>query len=670
MIPFNEIKKRFQENFASFLKDQTNLFLTDAPKDDLWNTYINSFPEAERQEFNCNACRSFIKSYANVVAIKNNKMVSIWSFDAKDEVYQRVFDSLNDLVLSAPIRDIFLSESVKIGTDYNIQLVEGGSTHKWEHFYCELPRTFVKSGASSIESIRGEFRTQKGVFKRSLEELTTASIRTVLELIDQNSLYRGAEFKGLLEQFLQFKGEYEKLKKDEKDNYCWANSARNGGTVSKIRNTAVGTLLVDISEDMDLDKAVSRFEKIMAPMNYKRPTPVVSKKMVEEAEKTIKELGFESALGRKLCSPDDIKVTDLFFVDRNLKVQESIFDTLKNDTVNPKSLSKVEEITLEDFIKKIVPKANRIEVLLENSHIPNLVSLVGPADKEAPSLFKWPNGFSWSYKNALADSLKDKVKNAGGKVDGILRVSLEWFNFNDLDLHLIEPDNFPIYFGAPNKRSPSGGVLDVDMNISPTTRQPVENIIYPYGCKIQEGEYSVYIHNYTNRESITPESKIEIECNGETYNFSCGEIGHQKKAFITKFNYSKKNGVTFSNGPKSSVSSQKVWGLDTYKFHKVSMAMFSPNYWGDKGVGNKHIFFALEGAKNEDDNVRGFFNEFLNQDLEKSHKRVFEILASKMKVEKDSNKKEVTGVGFSTTVDNTFICKVSGSFDRVLKVKI
>jgi hypothetical protein len=41
-----------------------------------------------------------------------------------------------------------------------------------------------------------------------------------------------------------------------------------------------------------------------------------------------------------------------------------------------------------------------------------------------------------------------------------------------------------------------------------------------------------------------------------------------------------------------------------------------------------------------------------------------------MKVEKDSNKKEVTGVGFSTTVDNTFICKVSGSFDRVLKVKI
>ena len=202
MTPFNEIKKRFQENFVSFLKDQTNLFLTDAPKDDLWNTYINSFPEAERQEFNCNSCRSFIKSYANVVALKDNKMVSIWSFDAKDEAYQRVFDSLNDLVLSAPIRDIFLSESVKIGTDYNIQLVEGGSTHRWEHFYCELPRTFVKNSASSIESIRGEFRTQKGVFKRSLEELTSSAVKTVLELIDQNSLYRGAEFKGLLEQFL------------------------------------------------------------------------------------------------------------------------------------------------------------------------------------------------------------------------------------------------------------------------------------------------------------------------------------------------------------------------------------------------------------------------------------------------------------------------------------
>lgn len=665
---FNEIKTKFQTNFKQFIKDQTNLFVTGAEKDALWDTYLSSFPESERQEFTCNSCRQFIKNYANIVKIVNNKLVSIWSFDAGEPMYQKVFDNLDRLVLSKPITEVFITDTAKLGTDSNVQLLETGETIRWQHFYAEIPRALVTNARLSLDSERAKFRDAKNVFKRSLEELTPAAVDIVLELIDQNSIYRGAEFKSILTLFSTCQKEYGKLNKGEKDNYCWIQSIVHGPVVSKIRNTAVGTLLIDISEGMELDKAVGRFEKIMAPTNYKRPTPVVSKRMVEEAEKTIKELGLESALSRKLCTPDDIKVNNLLFVDRGLKVKESIFDTLKNETVNPKTLSKVEEITLEDFINKVVPKAGRIEVLLENKHIPNLVSLVGPDDKDSPTLFKWPNNFSWSYKNALADSLKDKVKSAGGKVEGLLRISLEWFNTNDLDLHVIEPDGTHIAFHQ--KLSHSGGHLDVDMNAHTTTRAPVENVIYPYGCRIQEGKYSVYVHNYRWREAISPEPRIEIECNGETYEFSCAEIAHQKQVVIANFTYSKKDGIKFTNGPKSSVATQKVWNLDTFKFHKVSMAMFSPNYWDDNKIGNKHIFFALEGATNEDENIRGFFNEFLKPELESTHKRVFEILASKLKVEKNDNPKQISGVGFSTTTDNSFICKVSGAFDRVLKVKV
>lgn len=669
MTTFNEIKKKFQENFKQFIKGQTNLFVTDVDKDTLWNTYLDSFPDSERQEFTCNSCRQFIKNYANVVKIENNKLASVWKFDVGDSMYQKVFDTLNKLVVSKPIVEVFITDTAKLGTDSNIQMLEGGETIRWQHFYAEIPRTFVTNHKLSLDTERARFRDAKNVFKRSLQELTPASVDTALELIDQNSIYRGSEFKGILTLFSTCQKEYDKLKKGERDNYCWAKSIEHGTVVSKIRNMAIGTMLIDISGGMDLDKAVSRFEKIMAPTNYKRPTPVVSKRMVEQAENTIKELGLEASLGRKLCSPEDVKVTNMFFVDRGLKVQESIFDTLKNEMVNPKTLSKVEEITLEDFINKVVPKASQIQVLLENKHIPNLVSLVGPADKESPTLFKWPNNFSWSYKNALADSLKDKVKSAGGKVEGVLRISLEWFNFNDLDLHVIEPNKGHICFH--NKRSVTGGHLDVDMNaMSSVTRSPVENVIYPYGCKIEEGEYTVYVHNYAYREAIKPESRVEIECNGETYEFSCAEIPYQKQVMITKFTYSKKNGIKFTNGPKSTVASQKVWNLDTYKFHKVSMGMFSPNHWDGNNIGNKHIFFALEGATNEDDNIRGFFNEFLKSDLEVAHKRVFEILATKMKVDKGENPKQITGVGFSTTTDNSFICKVSGTFDRVLKVKV
>ena len=77
MTIFNEIKKRFQENFKQFIKDQTNLFVTGVDKDTLWNTYLSSFPDADRQEFTCNSCRQFIKNYANVVKIENNKVIEL-----------------------------------------------------------------------------------------------------------------------------------------------------------------------------------------------------------------------------------------------------------------------------------------------------------------------------------------------------------------------------------------------------------------------------------------------------------------------------------------------------------------------------------------------------------------------------------------------------------------
>lgn len=40
---------------------------------------------------------------------------------------------------------------------------------------------------------------------------------------------------------------------------------------------------------------------------------------------------------------------------------------------------------------------------------------------------------------SVADSFKEKVKAAGGNVDGFMRCSLHWFNYDDLDLHVTEP---------------------------------------------------------------------------------------------------------------------------------------------------------------------------------------------------------------------------------------
>lgn len=63
--------------------------------------------------------------------------------------------------------------------------------------------------------------------------------------------------------------------------------------------------------------------------------------------------------------------------------------------------------------------------------------------------------------------------------------------------------------------------------------------------------------------------------------------------------------------------------------------------------------------------VRGFFNEYLNSELT-PHRKVFEVLADKMKTPYQEH--QLSGLGFSSTMRNSVIVKVDGTFSRTLKV--
>lgn len=678
-MEFNKFKKALQENFKELSKDTNHLFEVEVDKEILWSLYLDSFPEGtnnifrERREMDCSCCRNFIKGIGNAVIVKDNKITTIWDIEAGSETFQIVTNALSEYIKSKTIAEIYVSKDKKHGTNKNFEELEDGKVIEWEHFYLELDNKFVDKSSKSEGEIKGFYRDTRNVFKRSLDEITEESILTVLELISSNTLYKGEEWKPVLNEFLKYKKAYDKLQtQQEKEIYAWEQSVKVGGSIGRIKNHSIGTLLINISEGMDLDTAVRKYEVIVCPENYKRSKPIYTQKMLEDAKKKIQELGYMDSLQRRYANLEDISINNILFSDKDSakKIKGNVFDEMSSEVgINVKKFSKVEEITIENFIQNVLPSARKLEVLLENKHGNNMMSLIAPVVEDSKTMFKWDNNFSWAYAGNITDSsMKENVKSAGGKVDGVLRFSIQWndgeFDNNDLDAHCIEPQGNKISFHNKQNRYTTGQ-LDIDI-IHPNKGQvAVENITWIDKTKMQEGIYKFFVNNYNNRGGRTG-FKAEIEYGGQIFSFDYGkELRNGENVIVAEV--SLKNGeFTIKEKLPSTTSSKDIWNLKTNQFHNVGVACYSPNYWNEQqGVGHKHYLFLLKDCTNLEQ-PNGFYVEFLNQELNENRK-VMEALGSKMRVEDTEN--QLSGIGFSSTKRNELIVKVTSQTERILKIK-
>lgn len=664
-MEFKQFKIAIQRQFNKM--KESNLYRSSIDKDALWALYLSSFPEGtnplfrERTEHDCSCCRQFIKNAGAMVTIIDNKLVTIWDVQVGG-FYQVVADALAAAVRQASIENVFYHYENQIGTDKNYEQAETGVL-TWEHFHVQLPAKAVCLKKNIGETL-GQYQAKKDVLQRGLQEITLDSIDTVLELIEQNSLYRGAEHKATIVKFLDLKRAFDQTM--DKELFCWHHAKQTSQAITHIRNSVIGTLLTDLSEGKELEQAVKAFEVKVAPSNYQRPIALVTKGMVEKARQQIEELGLTSALERRYAVIEDITINNVLFADRSVRpaLTRGVFDDIPTTLGKEKHLGKVEEVSIEQFLQHILPSATSLEVMVENKHAGNLVSLIAPCDLTAPNLFKWNNPFSWSYQGEMADSIKERVKAAGGQIDAELRCSLAWFNYDDLDLHMIEPSGQEIYYPYKGLVSGCGGVLDVDMNAGHgTTRTPVENICYVDKGRMRPGKYQLFVHQFQLRESDNVGFEVEIELDGATQVLSYEKriTGNVQVATIT---VAKDGKVTIETKLPASNVSKEVWGLPTQAFHKVSTVMLSPNYWDEQAVGNKHLFFMLDGCRNVG-KARGFFNEFLSSDLTK-HRKVMELVGAKMRTEESEH--QLSGLGFSSTQRSSVLCKVSGTFTRTIRI--
>ena len=674
----DSLYNHFNENMAS-----KKLFILDYENEELWNLYLNSFSaEAnpffrERRELDCSACHHFFRKMANVVALdeENNEFITLFGGKVEDE-YKDVFSKLDQTIKANPIRDIFISDVKRVGTESNHEELSDGTVLTWHHFYLDIPEQYV---GNLVE--KSEYKSNRIVLENSTKNISIDAVNIVLELIESNSLYRGNEWKDALVRFKDYMEDYNHAKEEDfygldEDVFYWVKSMELGPVLVRIKNHSIGVLLMDITGGMPLDEAVTRYEKIVAPTNYKRPKPIFTERMLNNAKEKIQELGFGDSIYRRYAIMSDLNVNDVLFVNRdyapNIQGDENLFDKLKGLVVKrAHNFDKVQEISLNDFIDNVLPNAVEVELYLDYSLSNNFMSLIAPINKDAPSMFKWDNAFSWAYKNNIADSLmKERVKALGGDVDVDLRFTIQWndneWDKNDLDAHCTEPDGEEIYYHHM-KSSKTGGWLDVDI-INPEKNKPaVENIQFKNRCNMIPGDYLFRVHQYTYRGG-NDGFKAELEFDGRVYNFNYPiKLSQDEYVKVAKVTVDEDHKFSFKSFLDNQASTIKEWGLSYNSFVPVSLICYSPNYWGENETGNKHIFFILNECVSED-RPNPWFNEYLVNEL-RDHRKVMEALGTIAKVEESDN--QLSGIGFSFTQKNKVTLKVkTENIERVFNVVI
>jgi hypothetical protein len=675
-------------SFQAIVK-ASQVFVTAVDGDALYQSYLAAFPEGtnpiykKQTEHECSTCRQFIRRAGNAVSVNDQGDVrTVWDEAAEKAPYPYnvVSTALRDAVRTADISDLFRvsQKENSFGAAATRSLSADGTALTWNHLHTDpIPKALQ---AASPDQVRGDYRTTVQVFKRGLVELAPSALDTVLALIEANNLYRGAEHKRAVVEFMTAQRAH--LAKDGRAQtiFEWTNAV---GPASRFRNTVIGTLVQDLSDGVDVERAVASFEQKVAPTNYKRTSAVITPAMVKKAMETIETLGLEPALERRFATIKDISVNDVKWVDGSVKpaMKGGIGDVLMQTAVKANASAKADEeraedIGLEAFVERVLPEATGMEVLLKGEHLGHLMSLTAPVHPEPKQLFRWNNDFAWSYGGNVTDSIAERVKKAGGKVEGAtLRVSLSWYNYDDLDLHIYEPPgrgarSFSDHIYFSNKRGASGGVLDVDMNAGGGhTREPVENVVWM--DKMPSGAYKVVVNNFAKRESSDVGFVIEVECGGKLSHYSYNKAVRDKQDIHIVTLHMKEGRIESVElgDPAITASniSQTKWGLSTEQYVKVDAVTLSPNYWGDNAVGNKHTFFVLHGAKN-DEPTRGIYNEFLHPRLE-PHRKVFEVIGDKTKCQPTEG--QLSGLGFSSTKHTNVLVRVQqGKKQRLFNVRV
>jgi hypothetical protein len=288
---YERFLRSIQERFDAVALPTVPLFTTDA--DGLFDAYLATFPETDRQHYNCNACRRFLDTFGGIVAVDPSTgaiVPALWDdeSDASRELARLVRKSK---ITGAAVFDVGVWGQPKTG--------------EWSHMAVRPPARLVyrSTKIKNASQHAAEKREEHGMICRGLAEFPIEAVQQAVTMLETDALYRSEKVLGVATWLRDLHG---KRTQPRGANLVWLATATAPVGFAHVRSSMIGTLLEDIVAGLPFDEVARKFRAKMAPTAYQRPQAAPSAGAIAQAEKVFAEMGLAPSLVRRFARLSEV----------------------------------------------------------------------------------------------------------------------------------------------------------------------------------------------------------------------------------------------------------------------------------------------------------------------------------------------------------------------------
>lgn len=396
--PYAELLAGIRQEFAKRVDNgRTPLFTTDAA--DLYSLILRNIPVLAKQRYNCNACRAFVNTYGGLVTIdeKTGSLKSaMWDFPVPT-YFRDAVDAILRRVNAAKITGVFLTKKKQLGIPL---------TGTWQHLAVDMPKNPLITPHHTAAQISAEKAENHRMLCEAVKKYRKDTVRTAVNLLRTDALYRGEKVLGVAEWFLDV---LQAIKGSQNaDNILWYKAATAPVGYCHVSSSMIGTLLDDLEAGLDYETVKRKFADKMHPKKYQRPQVPPKVGNAIQAEKLVEQMKLEDSLKRRFARLEELptlwkprterkeprKPTGIFAnivtkmppkMAQKLPVSDKVVDSSK--------------MTWEKFQRTVLPTAREIEFLVPGDPLP-YCAMVTAVNPSAPPILQWDtpekrNPFSW-----------------------------------------------------------------------------------------------------------------------------------------------------------------------------------------------------------------------------------------------------------------------------------